>query len=137
MDSVHYLADNPTSVRCHTCSHRHNIQRQTKMVCNQRPTIPGFCSHNCFNIHHETLGFELRPAAFKRRGKSQRKKGNMKDKSLHYLVYKPPTEKNDKPRGKCHFCCLFGDQKDSRFQCNYCEIPFCNNEHMMEHHLRL
>ena len=138
MDGLHFLADNSTSVRCHTCSSRLNIQRRSKMVCPACPNRYGFCSANCFNLYHqETLGYELRPAAFKSQGKSQRKKGNSKDRSVHYLVFKPPTETNERPRGKCHLFRLFKKDKHTRLQCNFCEDPFCSNEHMMEHHLQL
>ena len=60
-----------------------------------------------------------------------------KDPSVHYVVHKPPTERNPKPRGKCKLCKLNGDRKEMYFQCNYCCIPFCDQQHLIEHHRRM
>ena len=136
MDNIHYLTDNATPVRCANCTRRRQAQRRTKKVCRQCPRSPGLCSAECFNEFHMALGFELLPAAIKRPG-STTKSDRSKDKTLHYVVHKQPTECNEKPRGKCNLCSKNHKRKDTYFECNYCRIPFCNNEHLMEHHRRM
>ena len=136
MDNIHHLSDNATSERSHNCARRRQVQKRTKKVCKQCPRKPGLCSAECFNSHHLGLGFELLPAAIKRPGGTT-KCDRSKDKSLHYVVHKPPTESNEKPRGKCRLCLIDKKRKETYFQCNYCSIPFCNEEHLMEHHTRM
>ena len=132
---IHYLFHNDTAVRCHNCATKHKVQKRVHQVCKACDKRPGLCSEECFNSYHLANGFELIAAAVKKPG-DPTQCDRSKDPSLHYVVHKPPTELNETPRGKCKYCSMFKIRKDSYLQCNFCCIPFCNQEHLMKHHIK-
>ena len=133
---IHHLSDHATKVRCRNCTQRKGVQKGCLQVCRQCENTLRLCSDECFNQYHIEHSFEMIAAPVKKPG------GNTqcdisKDPSVHYVVHKPPTERNPKPRGKCRLCTLNGDCKETYYQCNYCCIPFCDQQHLMEHHRRM
>ena len=107
---IHHLSHHATKVRCRNCTQRRGVQTRCFQVCRQCEITPGLCSDECFNQYHMALGFQMIAAAVKKPG------GNTqydisRDPSVHYVVNKPPTERNPKPRGKCFLCKLDGKKE--------------------------